>query len=343
MTSSLAHVEQLSGVPFAEIDFNHEVKKGVPRIFKGALNGSELVNAAQQSSQSAMEFLSPFASEVPLLFYRTTADQRSRFFYNDELNGFNFQTGRCSFGEFCQSIKRENASDNGDSIYVGSAELEQHFPGLIGRDKLGLPAEQFELSSPLIGIWLGNRTTAVTHYDVSNNIAACVVGKRRFTLFPPDQISNLYPGPLEPTPGGQVVSMVNLNEPDFDRFPKFRTALEQAQIAELEPGDVLVYPAMWWHQVEALSDFNVLINYWWNTSDAYIDDPMNTLLHGLLSLRDRPQHEKDAWQSIFEYYVFGDSKQALEHLPEHAHGSLTTFDASSARRHRAKLMKKFNR
>jgi len=343
MASSLPHVEQLSGVPFTEINFNHVIDQGVPRVFKGALNESRLVQSAKQSSKAAMSFLAPFASDAPLLYYRADADQKSRFFYDDELNGVNFKTGRYFFDEFCSSLEQENAAANGDSIYVGSADLERHFPGLISSDGLGLPTQKFPSSPPLIGIWLGNQTTAVTHYDVSNNIAACMTGKRRFTLFPPDQIANLYPGPLEPTPGGQVVSMVNLNSPDFDRFPNFKAALEQAQVADLEPGDVLVYPAMWWHQVESFSDFNVLINYWWNTSDVFIDDPMNTLLHGLLSLRDRPQHEKDAWRSVFDYYVFGDAQLAREHLPKHIRGALDSFDASSARRHRAKLLKKFNR
>ena len=65
-----------------------------------------------------------------------------------------------------------------------------------------------------------------------------------------------------------------------------------AQVAELEPGDVLFYPAMWWHQVEARDAFNVMINYWWNTSPRFMDSPQNTLLHALLSLRDRPDAEK---------------------------------------------------
>ncbi len=343
MSNLLMQVEQSSGVSFAEIDFNRVIDQGAPRLFKGALNESEFVQSAKQSSKAAMNFLASFASDAPLVYYRAEANQAGRFFYNDELNGFNFKTGRYSFDEFCQSLEQENAFAAGDSIYVGSAELEQHFPGLIKRDNLGLPNQQFGSSTPLIGIWLGNKTTAVTHYDVSNNIAACMAGKRRFTLFPPDQIANLYPGPLEPTPGGQVVSMVDLNQPDHKRFVNFKTALAHAQVADLEPGDVLVYPAMWWHQVEAFDDFNVLINYWWNSSDAFIDDPMNTLLHGLLSLRDRPQHEKDAWRSVFDYYVFGEARQAREHLPEHTRGALNTFDALSARRHRAKLLNKFNR
>ena len=91
--------------------------------------------------------------------------------------------------------------------------------------------------------------------------------------------------------------MVDLRAPDFERYPRFRDALAAAQVAELEPGDVLVYPALWWHNVEARDPFNVLMNYWWNDAPAFMDSPMNTMLHGLLSLRDRPEAEKEAWRN----------------------------------------------
>ena len=119
-----------------------------------------------------------------------------------------------------------------------------------------------------MSIWIGNRTVATAHFDMTHNLACCMVGRRRFSLFPPEQVHNLYPGPLEPTPGGQVISMVNFDAPDFERFPRFREALAAGQVAEIEPGDVLFYPAMWWHHVQALESFNTMINYWWTTTPA---------------------------------------------------------------------------
>ena len=62
------------------------------------------------------------------------------------------------------------------------------------------------------------------------------------------------------THGGQAVSMVDFAEPDLGRHPGFRAAIEAAQVADLEPGDALFYPGMWWHQVEAFDAFNVMIN-----------------------------------------------------------------------------------
>ena len=44
-----------------------------------------------------------------------------------------------------------------------------------------------------------------------------VAGRRRFTLFPPEQVANLYIGPLDLTPAGQPVSLVDQAQPDLVR------------------------------------------------------------------------------------------------------------------------------
>jgi len=114
-------------------------------------------------------------------------------------------------------------------------------------------------------------------------------------------------------------------------------------VAELEPGDVLVYPALWWHQVEALEAFNILINTWWNSSPAFVDTPQTTLLHALLSLRERPEHERAAWKALFDFYVFGPPEAATGHLPEAAKGPLGPLTDLTARRLRAQLLNRLNR
>jgi hypothetical protein len=140
-----------------------------------------------------------------------------------------------------------------------------------------------------------------------------------------------------------VVSLVDFRAPDLTRFPDFPKAVAAAQVADLGPGDAVVYPALWWHHVEALDPFNVLVNYWWNDAPAFMDTPMNTLLHALLSLRDRPAAEKAAWRALFDYYVFDDAGRAAAHLPEAARGPLAPLDDIAARRLRGDLLRKLNR
>ncbi|MCP5586620.1 cupin-like domain-containing protein, partial [Klebsiella pneumoniae] len=72
------------------------------------------------------------------------------------------------------------------AIYMGSTDLNLYLPGLRGENDLTLPPPPPGAAAPLASIWIGNRTVAATHYDMSNNLAACMVGRRRFTLFPPD-------------------------------------------------------------------------------------------------------------------------------------------------------------
>jgi hypothetical protein len=275
--------------------------------------------------------------------YTGDPEIKGRYFYNEDLTGLNFTAEQVPLAEYLDRIAVHLDDPDTPSFYIGSTDVGQYLPGLRDENDLALNHPMFERNPPLVSVWIGNRTVASAHYDMSNNIACCMVGRRRFTLFPPEQVHNLYPGPLEPTPGGQVVSMVDMTAPDCERYPRFREALAAAQVAELEPGDVLFYPALWWHQVEALDAFNVMINYWWNLSPAFIDTPQTTLLHALLSLRDRPEAEKRGWRELFDYYVFGPSERAGKHLPEHARGALAPMDEITARRLRAMLLNRLNR
>ena len=266
-----------------------------------------------------------------------------RFFYNGDLTGLNFARERVGLTPYLERMRGYLDDAAAPSLYIGSTDLADYLPGFADANPLPFASAMLGTATPLSSIWIGNRTIASAHWDMSNNVAVCAVGRRRFTLFPPDQAPNLYPGPLEPTPGGQVVSMVDFDAPDFDRHPGFREALAAAEVADLEAGDVLIYPALWWHQVEALDAFNVLVNYWWNDAAPFMDSPMTTLLHGLLALRDRPLAEKQAWRTLFDYYVFGPADRAAAHLPEHARGPLAALDERTARQLRAQILQRMNR
>ena len=84
-------------------------------------------------------------------------------------------------------------------------------------------------------------------------------------------------------------------------------------------------------------------NYWGTTPPPHRETPQNTLLHALLSLRDRPEQEKRAWRAMFDYYVFGPADRAGAHLPEAARGDLGPLDETKARRLRAVLLQRLNR
>jgi hypothetical protein len=336
-------VRRLSGASPGAIPFDELIEAQQPVVLEGVAGDWPLVARGREGPERAADYLKRFAGERPVTGFTGPPDIGGRFHYNADLTGMNFAAERVPLGAFLDTVLAHLEEEAPPSFYIGSTDLDLFLPGLRAENDLVLDHPAFAARPPLASIWIGNRTIAAAHFDISNNLACCMVGRRRFTLFPPEQIENLYPGPLEPTPAGQVVTMVDFRAPDLERYPRFREAMAAAQVAELEPGDVLYYPALWWHQVEALDAFNAMINYWWNPVLAFIDTPETTLLHALLSLRDRPQSEKRAWRAVFDYYVFGDAGRAGAHLPEHARGELAPMDETKARRLRAKLLNRLNR
>jgi hypothetical protein len=191
-------------------------------------------------------------------------------------------------------------------------------------------------------IWLSNAATVQTHLDMSENLACVVCGTRRFTLFPPEAIGDLYVGPLDFTLAGQPTSLVRLDEPDFELYPKFRRALEVASYADLDPGDALYIPYMWWHHVEMRGPLNVLVNYWWNQATAWKGSPFDCLVHAIAGLRALPATERAAWHAIFSHYIFNDEDQTA-HIPSGSRGVLAPLNAGNAEQIRQWLLRSLAR
>ena len=334
---------EIEGLDPARIPFAELLQSQQPAILKRVASDWEITRRGGQSASSAIDYLASFDGGRPVVGYTGAPEIGGRFFYNADVTGLNFEARRVSLNEFLRRIEAQLNDNDPPSFYIGSTDIDLFLPGIGEHNRLALTDPMFERNPPTVSIWIGNRTIATAHFDFSNNIACSLVGRRRFTLFPPEQVANLYPGPFHLTPGGQVVSMVDFREPELNLYPRFADALCAAEVAELEPGDALFYPAMWWHHVEALDPFNAMINYWWNTSPPFIDTPMTTLLHAILSLRDRPEAEKQAWRGLLDFYVFGDPAGPAEHLPEQARGILAPLDEAAARRLRAQLLQMLNR
>jgi hypothetical protein len=79
------------------------------------------------------------------------------------------------------------------------------------------------------------------------------------------------------------ISLVDVHNPDLARHPRFERAAAAAQVAELEAGDAIFIPYMWWHSVQSLAPFNILINYWWNSARRPLTAPFLCLLHGAIA------------------------------------------------------------
>jgi hypothetical protein len=307
-----------------------------PLILRGLVAHWPLVQAAHEQQGDA--YLRRFYQGDTVTALLGGPEIDGRFFYNDDISGFNFAPVHAKLDAIFGELRKHADDAEPPAIYVGSTTIDECLPGLRLENDVDLGQRE-----ALASIWIGNRTRIAAHYDLPDNLACVAAGHRRFTLFPPEQLSNLYVGPLDFTPAGQAISLVDFLNPDLVRFPRFAQAMEHAQVAELGPGDAIFIPSMWWHHIEALDPFNVLVNYWWRQSPPYMDTPTNALMMALMSMRDLPPAQRAAWQEIFRHYVFEADAATSSHIPLEALRVLAPLDSDAARILRAQLLKKMNR
>jgi len=309
-----------------------------PLLLRGLVADWPAVAAARTSAQAAIAYLRRWYVDATVNAMLGAPEIDGRFFYNEALDGFNFQPMRVRLDAVLGELEQYLPTPNPPAIYVGSTTIDGALPGFRAENDVDLGPRD-----PLASIWIGNRTCIAAHYDLPDNLACIAAGRRRFTLFPPGQQHNLYIGPIDLTPAGQPISLVDFRSPDLERFPRFAQALEHAQVAEMEPGDAIFVPSMWWHHVEALDGFNVLVNYWWRQSPDWMDTPNNALMHALMTVRDLPPAQRAAWAGLFRHYVFEADADTAAHIPEAARGLLAPFDDNTSRMVRAQLLRRLNR
>jgi hypothetical protein len=314
--------------------------RGRPAILRGLVQSWPAAQAGRTSPQALTAYLQTYYAGQPAPLFEGPPEINGRFFYNATLDGLNFQSRRASLTEVLERLIREIGNRCAPALYAGSVSLPIYFPGFANANNL---RQLITVQSVLESIWIGNRTCIAAHFDNTENIACVVAGTRRFTMFPPDQIGNLYVGPLDLTPAGQPVSLVDVRNPDLSRFPRFAAALEVAEMAQLGPGDAVYIPALWWHHVEALDDFNVLVNYWWRDVPEFFDSPSMSLLHCLLTIKSLPAEQRSRWKALFDYLIFQTEAPALEHLPPQVRGLFGELTEPKADRIRAMLLKSLAR
>ncbi|AWH54971.1 cupin [Stenotrophomonas sp. ESTM1D_MKCIP4_1] len=310
-----------------------------PKVIRGLVAHWPLVSAARRSAAEAVAHLARFDhGQMPVTATTTAPDTHGRLFYNEDMSGFNFRREQIPLKVVLATLLKYAPDPAPPSIYVASTTLDSFLPGFSQANPL-----QLGVAEPLASIWIGNRSRIAAHQDVPDNLACVAAGRRRVTLFPPQQIDNLYVGPLDFTPAGQAISLVDFHAPDLQRFPRFAQALEHALVAELEPGDAVFIPSLWWHHMEGLEAFNVLVNSWWRPVPAWMDSPMNALMLAILALRDLPPEQRTHWRVMLDHYVFDAGEHTAAHVPQDARGVLAPLDAAGAERVRDTLRRRLQR
>ena len=305
--------------------FQTEVRPAArPVILKGLVAGWPAVQAGTSSAADLAEHLTGFATPRPVRFIIAPPDRQGAFFYNETLSGVNFDTRQGPLGELLKGLIHWIDKENPPAIAAQSMLASVATPGF----------SAVNVAPEIVGdtparLWIGNAAVVPTHHDMYENLACAVAGRRRFILFPPSAVADLYVGPFERTLAGALVSLVRLHDPDPIRWPRFTQAWAKAEVADLEPGDALYIPYMWWHHVQSFDPFSMLVNYWWNDDERDLR-PKEALVHAMAVLRDLPQDQKAVWQSMFDAFVFTGDAEPGQHIPEAARGVQTRLDPASA-------------
>jgi hypothetical protein len=287
-----------------------------PAILRGFVKHWPAVTLAAGSPEDICRYLAACDSGHPVDALLAAAPEKGRLFYQDDMNGFNFARRKLPVSAVIEQLARYSQFENPPSVAVQSAPIDDCLPRFARENVVPFldPAVRPR-------IWLGNTITTPAHFDESNNLACVVAGRRRFTLFPPEQVGNLYIGPLDFAPTPTPISMVDFNAPDFERYPRFREALAAAQVAELGPGDALYIPTLWWHHVQSNGALNILVNYWWKAA-GNAASPFEAMLACMKAMAELAPEHRAAWAAMFEHYVFNACDPAA-HIPAHKRGVLS--------------------
>lgn len=303
-----------------------------PAVFRGLCESWPVVAAARVGSDSALAYIRQFDARVMAEYFSASVELAGRYHYGERLSGFNFTREAIDVGAALDRISA-NALSRTKTGYLGSLPADRHFPGFAEDNPCHLLNGDVRPR-----LWIGNPSTVACHYDSYDNLACVILGRRRFTLYPPEAVGDLYVGPIDHTLSGQPISLA-AGAADSNAYPRFDAAREKAVVVDLYPGDALYMPKLWWHQVEALDPVNILVNYWWDGFSSGPDSPYAAMLLAMIAIAERPQPERAAWRAYFDHYVFRPDGHPLAHLPEDQHGVMGPLAQGNYGRIRALVMR----
>ena len=319
----------------APADFATIVAGGMPVIIKGLFDDWAALAAGRHSPGRLGAYLSGMDRGASVPVMEAPARAMGRFAYRADIREFTFTKRSAPLRDTLARIERLIGQENAPTVAIQMLPLADALPDFVRQNPMPvLPAD--------IGpkLWLGGAVKTQTHNDRDHNLACVIAGRRRFTLFPPEQVANLYIGPLDNPP---PLSFVDPENPDFDRFPLFRDALAAARVAVIEPGDAIFIPKYWWHHVASLDPYNAMVNYWWGDTAKGIEKPNDIFLAALLALKDLPPGERAYWQAMFDAFVFGDPDASAGHIPASLRGALGPMRPDERARLRQQLLAAFQK
>lgn len=295
-------------------DIDALLEAGSPVILKGLIDQWPALTAGRRSPAALGAYLKSMDRGAPVPVMEAPASGGGRFGYASDLREFSFTKRQRPLGETLDRIERAAGTPGAPYIAIQMLALAAQLPDFVHDNPMPLVPPG---ASPRL--WLGGPVRTQIHNDRDHNLACVIAGHRRFLLFPPEQVGNLYIGPIDNPP---PLSLVDPEAPDFERFPRFRDALAAARVAHLAPGDALLMPKYWWHHVTSQAPWNAMVNYWWGDVPRGLGNAGDAFLTASLAIKGLPEAERRYWRAMFEAHVFDETGPAVAHIPPALRGPL---------------------
>ncbi|MGH8178699.1 MAG: cupin-like domain-containing protein [Steroidobacter sp.] len=311
-------------------DFLAIVAAESPVIIKGALDHWPALAAGRSSPARLNAYLKDMDTGAPAPVMEAPPSSGGRYGYSPDMREFTFSKRQGGISATLDQMERLIGNPQAPFIAIQMLPLITHLPEFVRQNPSSLPPPQV---APRL--WIGGPVRTQTHNDRDHNLACVIAGRRRFVLFAPVQVSNLYVGPLDNPP---PLSLVDPEAPDLDRFPRFRRALAAARVAHLDAGDALFIPKYWWHHVASLDPYNAMVNYWWGDTASGLERANDCFLTALLALKDLPAGERAYWKEMFDSYVFRtDGEESIAHIPPALQGAFGSMSPGTRARLKQQL------
>jgi hypothetical protein len=280
---------------------------GEPILLTGLIDHWPALAAGRASPAALGAYLKSIDPGGPVPVMEAPPASDGRFGYAADLREFSFTKRQRGLAETLDRIERNVGVQGAPVIAIQMLPLASRLPQFVRDNAMSLvPAD----GEPRL--WLGGPVKTQIHNDRDHNLACVLAGRRRFLLFPPEQVANLYIGPPDRPP---PLSLVDPEAPDFGLYPRFREALAAARVAHLAPGEALLLPKYWWHHVTSRDPWNAMVNYWWGSTPRGLENAGDCFLAALLAIRDLPAGERLYWRAMFEAHVFDGTGEAAAHIP----------------------------
>lgn len=182
--------------------------------------------------------------------------------YGDAVVRVRSATHRQTMAEFVEELKEFQKNPYEDMIegFVKPYTEGANLPEEMWADFGPLFFDREDFIPPQL--WLGSVPTHIPtsslHRDPLTGFLLQVIGRKRLDLYSADQADLIYP---MKSYNNYQPCWFKPEDPDFDIFPQARAA--KCLSVELNPGELLVQPAGWFHQVYALDSPNISVSYFW--------------------------------------------------------------------------------